>query len=86
MQQHTDTSPIIDYTDETLTMSKNLCAEKSKRKRKPKKTEVPNTATASQKMIKSCKDVNNEDTADFNADYRRHTVIRFNSPLVTERT
>ena len=33
MRQHTDTSPRIDYTDEALTMSKNPCAEKSKRKK-----------------------------------------------------
>ena len=49
MRQHTNTSPIIDYTDEALTMSKNPCAEKSKRKRKSKNTEVLNNATASQK-------------------------------------
>ena len=67
-------------------MSKNPFAEKSKRKRKSKNTEVPNTATASQKRIKSCEAVNNEDTADSNADVRRHTAIRFSSPLVTERT
>ena len=36
MRQHTDTSPRIDYTDEALTMSKNPCAEKSKRKNKIK--------------------------------------------------
>ena len=86
MRQHTDTSPIIDYTDEALTMSKNPCAEKSKRKRKSKNTEVPNTVTASQKRIKSCKAVNNKDTADFNADDKRNTAIRFSSPLVTEHT
>ena len=83
MQQHTDTSPIIDYTDEALTMSKNPCAEKSRRKRKSKNTEVPNTANTSQKRIKSCKAINNEDTADSNADDNRHTAIRFSSPLVT---
>ena len=66
-------------------MSRNPCAEKSNRKRKSKNTEVPNTATASQKRIKSCKVVNNEDTEDYNADKARHTVIRFSSPLVTER-
>ena len=64
MQQHTDTSPRIDYTDEALTMSNNTCAEKSKRKIKPNNTEVPNTATTSQKRIKSCQAVNNEDTSD----------------------
>ena len=53
MRQHTDTSPRIDYTDESLTMSKNPCAEKSKRKRRTKNTEVPNTVNASQKRIKS---------------------------------
>ena len=47
---------------------------------------MPNTATASQKRIKSCEAVNNEDTADSNADNKRHTAIRFSSPLVTERT
>ena len=86
IQQHTDTSPRIDYTDKALTMSKNHCAEKSKRKRKSKNTEVLNTAIASQKRIKSCETVNNEDTADSNADDRRHTAIRFSSFLVTERT
>ena len=49
MRQHTDTSPIIDYTDEALTMSNNPCENKSKRKRKPKNPEVPKTATASKK-------------------------------------
>ena len=67
-------------------MSKNTCAEKSKLKRKSKNTEVPNTATASKKRIKSCEAVNNEDTADSNTDDNRHTAIRFSSPLVTERT
>ena len=67
-------------------MSKNICAKKPKRKRKPKNTQVPNTATASHKSIKSCKAVNNEDTADSTADNRRHTAIRFSSPLITERT
>ena len=86
MRQHTDTSPRIDYTDEALTMSKNPCAKKSIRKRKSKNPEVPNNATASQKRIKSCESVNNEDTADSTADDRRHTEIRFSSPLVTERT
>ena len=38
------------------------------------------------KRIKSCEAVNNEDTADSNADNRRHIAIRFSSPLVTERT
>ena len=33
MRQHTDTYPRMDYTDKALTMSKNPCAEKSKRKR-----------------------------------------------------
>ena len=33
MQQHTDTYPRINYTDEELTMSKNPCADKPKRKR-----------------------------------------------------
>ena len=46
---------------------------------------MPSTATASQKRIKSCKAVNNKDTADSNVDDRRHTAIRFSSPLVTER-
>ena len=86
MLQYTDTSPRIEYTDETLTVSKNSCAEKSRREIKSKNTEVPNTATASQKRIKSCEAVNNEDTADFNADDKRHTAIRFSSPLVTELT
>ena len=86
MQQHTDTSPIIDYIDEALNISKNPCAKKPKRKRKSNNTEVPNTATASHKRIKSCKAVNNEDTSDSNADDNRHTSIRFSSPLVTERT
>ena len=67
-------------------MSNNPCAEKSKRKRKSKNTEVLNTAIASQKRIKSCETVNNEDTEDSNADDRRHTAIRFSSFLVTERT
>ena len=67
-------------------MSKNPCAEKSKRKRKSKNTELPNTATASQKRIKFCKAVNNEDTEDSNADNNRHTSIHFSSPLVTECT
>ena len=43
MRQHTDTSQRIDYTDEALTMYKNPYADKSKRKRKSKNTEVPNT-------------------------------------------
>ena len=87
MQQHNNASPRIDYTYEALTMSRNPCAKKSpKRKRKSKNTEVPNNATASQKRIKSCKAVNNEDTADSTADNRRHTAIRFSSPLVTELT
>ena len=86
MRKHTDTSPRIDYTDEALTISKNPCAEKSKRKRKSKNTEVTNTATPSQKKIKSCKAGNNEDTPDSTTDDRRHTAIRFSSPLVTERT
>ena len=47
---------------------------------------MPNTATASQKRIKFCKAVNNEDTADSNVDNKRHTAICFSSPLVTERT
>ena len=42
--------------------------------------------TASHKSIKSCEAVNNQDTADYNADNKSHTVIRFSSPLVTERT
>ena len=67
-------------------MSKNPCAKKPKRKRKSKNTEVPNTATASHKRIKSYKSVNNEDTADSNADDNRHTAIRFSSPLDTECT
>ena len=67
-------------------MSKNPCADKLKRKRKSKNTEVPNTATAGQKIIKSCKAVNNKDTADSNVDDRRHTATHFSSPLVTERT
>ena len=57
MRQHTDTSPRIDYTDEALTISKNPCAEKSKRKIKSKNTEVPNTVNASQKkdqILQSC--------------------------------
>ena len=86
MRKNTDTSPIFDYTDKALTMSKNPCVEKSKRKRKSKNTEVPKTATASQKRIKSCKAVNNEDIAESNADNRRQTAIRFSSPLVTEQT
>ena len=67
-------------------MSKNPCAEKSKHKIKSKNTEVPSTGTASHKRIKSCKAVNNEDTADSNTDDNRHTAIRFSSLLVTERT
>ena len=68
-------------------MSRNPCAKKSpKRKRKSKNTDVPNNATASQKRIKSFKAGNNEDTAESTADKRRHTAIRFSSPLVTERT
>ena len=47
---------------------------------------MPNNATASQKRIKSCETVNNEDTADSNTDNRSHTAIRFSSPLVTEHT
>ena len=39
-----------------------------------------------QKRIKSYEDGNNEDTADSTTDDRRHTAIRFSSPLVTERT
>ena len=85
MRQHTDTSPRIDYTDKELTMSKNPCTNKSKRKRKSNNNEVPNNATASQKRIKSCKAVNNEDTEDSTAYGRRHTEIRFSSLLVTER-
>ena len=73
MQQHTNTSPRSDYTDEALTMSKNPCTMKPKSKRKEKNTEVPNTATASQKRIKSCEAVNNEDTADSKIDDKRHT-------------
>ena len=83
MRQQTDTSTRIDYTDEALTVSKNPCAEKSSRKIKSKNTEVPNTATASQKRIKSCEAVNNEDTADSNTDDKSHTAIRFSSPRVT---
>ena len=86
MRQHTNTSPRIDYTDEALTMSKNPCPKKSKRKRKSNNTEVPNTATVSNKRIKSCEFINNEDTADSNADNNRHIAIHFSSPLVTERT
>ena len=86
MRQHTNTSPRIEYTDEALAMSKNPCADKSTRKRKSKNTEVPNTATASHKRIKSSKAVNNEDTSDSNADDNRHTSIRFTSTLVTECT
>ena len=47
---------------------------------------MPNTVTASHKRIKSCEADNNEDTADSNADNKRHTAIRFSSPLVTELT
>ena len=47
---------------------------------------MPNIATASQKRIKSYEAVNIEDTEDSNAYDRRHTEIRFSSPLVTERT
>ena len=83
MRQHTNTYPRIDYTDKALTMSKNPCAKKPKRKIKSKNTEVPNTVTASHKSIKSCEAVNNEDTADSNADNNRHTATRFSSLLVT---
>ena len=86
MRQHTNTSPRIDYKNKALTMSKNLCAKKSKRKRKSRNTELRNTATASHKWIKSCEAVNNEDTADSNADDNRHTAICFSLTLVTERT
>ena len=78
MRQHTDTYPRIDYTDEALTMSNNTSAEKSKRKRKSKNTEVPNTATASQKRINPAKLSTTYD--------RRHTAIRFSSLLVTKCT
>ena len=47
---------------------------------------MPNTATVSNKRIKSYEAVNNEDTADSNADDNRHTAICFSSPLVTELT
>ena len=47
---------------------------------------MPNTATTIHKRIKSCEAVNNEDTADSNANENRHTAIRFSSPLVTKRT
>ena len=67
-------------------MSKNPYAKKPKRKRKSKNTEVPNTATPSHKMIKFCEAVNNEDTADSNADDNMHTAIHFSAPLVTKRT
>ena len=86
MQQHTNTSPRIDYTDEALTMSKNPCAKKPKLKRKSKNNEVPNTATASHKRIKYYEAVNNEDTEDSNTDNNMNTAIRFSSPLATERT
>ena len=64
MKLSTTRTQQTDYTDEALTMSNYPCVEKSKRKRKSKNTEVPNTVTVSQKRIKSCEAVNNKNTAD----------------------